>query len=71
MLADLPDQFGPPDTAPPLLNRLMEAIETKGTKLWYRHEYGTRRQFTLVVGGGEGRGGLDGLGGPAVDGRLV
>uniref|UniRef100_A0A3P8VSW4 Phosphatidylinositol 3-kinase regulatory subunit alpha n=1 Tax=Cynoglossus semilaevis TaxID=244447 RepID=A0A3P8VSW4_CYNSE len=30
VLADLPDQFGPPDTAPPLLNRLMEAIETKG-----------------------------------------
>uniref|UniRef100_A0A7N8YJF2 Phosphatidylinositol 3-kinase regulatory subunit alpha n=1 Tax=Mastacembelus armatus TaxID=205130 RepID=A0A7N8YJF2_9TELE len=31
MLPDLPDQFGPPDTAPPLLSRLMEAIETKGT----------------------------------------
>ncbi|KAG7489519.1 phosphatidylinositol 3-kinase regulatory subunit alpha-like isoform X1 [Solea senegalensis] len=30
MLPDLPDQFGPPDTAPPLLSRLMEAIETKG-----------------------------------------
>ncbi|XP_061881288.1 phosphatidylinositol 3-kinase regulatory subunit alpha-like [Entelurus aequoreus] len=26
----LPEQFGPPDTAPPLLSRLMEAIETKG-----------------------------------------
>ncbi|XP_071340161.1 phosphatidylinositol 3-kinase regulatory subunit alpha-like isoform X1 [Trachinotus anak] len=30
MLPDLPEQFGPPDTAPPLLSRLMEAIETKG-----------------------------------------
>ncbi|XP_045897914.1 phosphatidylinositol 3-kinase regulatory subunit alpha-like, partial [Micropterus dolomieu] len=30
VLPDLPDQFGPPDTAPPLLSRLMEAIETKG-----------------------------------------
>ncbi|XP_042276288.1 phosphatidylinositol 3-kinase regulatory subunit alpha-like [Thunnus maccoyii] len=30
VLPELPDQFGPPDTAPPLLNRLMEAIETKG-----------------------------------------
>uniref|UniRef100_A0A8P4G4A2 Phosphatidylinositol 3-kinase 85 kDa regulatory subunit alpha n=1 Tax=Dicentrarchus labrax TaxID=13489 RepID=A0A8P4G4A2_DICLA len=30
MLPDLPDQFGPPDSAPPLLSRLMEAIETKG-----------------------------------------
>lgn len=30
MLPDLPEQFGPPDTAPPLLNRLMEAVETKG-----------------------------------------
>ncbi|XP_054629995.1 phosphatidylinositol 3-kinase regulatory subunit alpha-like [Dunckerocampus dactyliophorus] len=29
-LPDLPEQFGPPDTAPPLLSRLMEAIETKG-----------------------------------------
>uniref|UniRef100_A0A8P4G895 Phosphatidylinositol 3-kinase regulatory subunit alpha n=1 Tax=Dicentrarchus labrax TaxID=13489 RepID=A0A8P4G895_DICLA len=29
MLPDLPDQFGPPDSAPPLLSRLMEAIETK------------------------------------------
>ncbi|XP_044053418.1 phosphatidylinositol 3-kinase regulatory subunit alpha-like isoform X1 [Siniperca chuatsi] len=30
MLPDLPEQFGPPDSAPPLLSRLMEAIETKG-----------------------------------------
>ncbi|XP_067429716.1 phosphatidylinositol 3-kinase regulatory subunit alpha-like [Thunnus thynnus] len=30
VLPELSDQFGPPDTAPPLLNRLMEAIETKG-----------------------------------------
>ncbi|XP_040897597.1 phosphatidylinositol 3-kinase regulatory subunit alpha-like [Toxotes jaculatrix] len=30
ILPDLPEQFGPPDTAPPLLIRLMEAIETKG-----------------------------------------
>uniref|UniRef100_A0A3P8NWK4 Phosphatidylinositol 3-kinase regulatory subunit alpha n=1 Tax=Astatotilapia calliptera TaxID=8154 RepID=A0A3P8NWK4_ASTCA len=30
VLPDLPEQFGPPDTAPPLLSRLMEAIETKG-----------------------------------------
>ncbi|XP_070690299.1 phosphatidylinositol 3-kinase regulatory subunit alpha-like [Pempheris klunzingeri] len=30
VLPDLPDQFGPPDTAPPLLSRLMEAVETKG-----------------------------------------
>ncbi|XP_033475424.1 phosphatidylinositol 3-kinase regulatory subunit alpha-like isoform X1 [Epinephelus lanceolatus] len=30
MLPDLPEQFGPPDTAPPLLSRLMEVIETKG-----------------------------------------
>ncbi|XP_069581656.1 phosphatidylinositol 3-kinase regulatory subunit alpha-like isoform X1 [Brachyistius frenatus] len=30
VLRDLPDQFGPPDSAPPLLSRLMEAIETKG-----------------------------------------
>ncbi|XP_068166590.1 phosphatidylinositol 3-kinase regulatory subunit alpha-like [Antennarius striatus] len=29
-LPDLPEQFGPPYTAPPLLSRLMEAIETKG-----------------------------------------
>uniref|UniRef100_A0A3B4UG07 Phosphatidylinositol 3-kinase regulatory subunit alpha n=1 Tax=Seriola dumerili TaxID=41447 RepID=A0A3B4UG07_SERDU len=29
MLPDLPEQFGPPDTAPPLLSRLMEAVETK------------------------------------------
>ncbi|PWA24209.1 hypothetical protein CCH79_00016204 [Gambusia affinis] len=31
VLPDLPDQFGPPDTAPPLLSRLMELIETKGS----------------------------------------
>ncbi|KAM7018272.1 phosphatidylinositol 3-kinase regulatory subunit alpha-like isoform 1-T1 [Tautogolabrus adspersus] len=30
MLPDLPEQFGPPDTAPPLLSRLMEAVEIKG-----------------------------------------
>lgn len=30
MMPDLAEQFGPPDTAPPLLSRLMEAIETKG-----------------------------------------
>ncbi|KAM9810412.1 phosphatidylinositol 3-kinase regulatory subunit alpha-like [Neosynchiropus ocellatus] len=30
VLPDLPDQFGPPDTAPPLLSRLMEAVEAKG-----------------------------------------
>ncbi|KAM8760226.1 phosphatidylinositol 3-kinase regulatory subunit alpha-like isoform 1-T1 [Acanthopagrus schlegelii] len=30
VLPDLPEQFGPPDTAPPLLSRLMEAVETKG-----------------------------------------
>uniref|UniRef100_A0A3Q3Q6V3 Phosphatidylinositol 3-kinase regulatory subunit alpha n=1 Tax=Monopterus albus TaxID=43700 RepID=A0A3Q3Q6V3_MONAL len=29
MMPDLAEQFGPPDTAPPLLSRLMEAIETK------------------------------------------
>uniref|UniRef100_A0A8D3B2R8 Phosphatidylinositol 3-kinase regulatory subunit alpha n=1 Tax=Scophthalmus maximus TaxID=52904 RepID=A0A8D3B2R8_SCOMX len=33
MLPDLPEQFGPPDSAPPLLSRLMEAVETKGTRL--------------------------------------
>uniref|UniRef100_I3J002 Phosphoinositide-3-kinase regulatory subunit 1 n=1 Tax=Oreochromis niloticus TaxID=8128 RepID=I3J002_ORENI len=32
VLPDLPEHFGPPDTAPPLLSRLMEAIETKGTE---------------------------------------
>ncbi|KAM3868219.1 phosphatidylinositol 3-kinase regulatory subunit alpha-like [Diretmus argenteus] len=32
VLPDLPDQFGPPETAPPLLNRLMESIETKGAE---------------------------------------
>uniref|UniRef100_A0A8C6NN26 Phosphoinositide-3-kinase regulatory subunit 1 n=1 Tax=Nothobranchius furzeri TaxID=105023 RepID=A0A8C6NN26_NOTFU len=31
LLPDLPEQFGPPDTAPPLLSRLMELIETKGS----------------------------------------
>uniref|UniRef100_A0A3Q3WMF1 Phosphatidylinositol 3-kinase regulatory subunit alpha n=1 Tax=Mola mola TaxID=94237 RepID=A0A3Q3WMF1_MOLML len=31
LLPDLSEQFGPPDTAPPLLCRLMEAIESKGT----------------------------------------
>uniref|UniRef100_A0A3Q2QXC4 Phosphatidylinositol 3-kinase regulatory subunit alpha n=1 Tax=Fundulus heteroclitus TaxID=8078 RepID=A0A3Q2QXC4_FUNHE len=31
VLPDLPEQFGPPDTAPPLLGRLMELIETKGS----------------------------------------
>ncbi|CAK6979911.1 Phosphatidylinositol 3-kinase regulatory subunit alpha [Scomber scombrus] len=30
VLPDLPEQFIPPDTAPPLLSRLMEAIEIKG-----------------------------------------
>ncbi|XP_029016400.1 phosphatidylinositol 3-kinase regulatory subunit alpha-like isoform X1 [Betta splendens] len=30
LLPDLPEQFGPPDSAPPLLTRLMEAIEIKG-----------------------------------------
>lgn len=30
VLPDLPEQFGPPDTAPPLLSRLMEAVETRG-----------------------------------------
>ncbi|KAM6930257.1 phosphatidylinositol 3-kinase regulatory subunit alpha-like isoform 2-T2 [Xenentodon cancila] len=30
VLPDLPEQFGPPDTAPPLLSRLMEAVEAKG-----------------------------------------
>lgn len=30
IMPDLPDQFGPPDTAPPLLERLMESIESKG-----------------------------------------
>uniref|UniRef100_A0A671UJ92 Phosphatidylinositol 3-kinase regulatory subunit alpha n=1 Tax=Sparus aurata TaxID=8175 RepID=A0A671UJ92_SPAAU len=30
VLPDLPEQFGPPDTAPALLSRLMEAVETKG-----------------------------------------
>uniref|UniRef100_A0A671UKW3 Phosphatidylinositol 3-kinase regulatory subunit alpha n=1 Tax=Sparus aurata TaxID=8175 RepID=A0A671UKW3_SPAAU len=29
VLPDLPEQFGPPDTAPALLSRLMEAVETK------------------------------------------
>uniref|UniRef100_A0A3B3WGW6 Phosphatidylinositol 3-kinase 85 kDa regulatory subunit alpha n=1 Tax=Poecilia mexicana TaxID=48701 RepID=A0A3B3WGW6_9TELE len=32
VLPDLPEQFGPPDTAPPLLSRLMELIETKGAR---------------------------------------
>uniref|UniRef100_A0A1A8MDQ0 Phosphatidylinositol 3-kinase regulatory subunit alpha n=3 Tax=Nothobranchius TaxID=28779 RepID=A0A1A8MDQ0_9TELE len=32
LLPDLPEQFGPPDTAPPLLSRLMELIETKGVE---------------------------------------
>uniref|UniRef100_A0A671UPI6 Phosphatidylinositol 3-kinase regulatory subunit alpha n=1 Tax=Sparus aurata TaxID=8175 RepID=A0A671UPI6_SPAAU len=32
VLPDLPEQFGPPDTAPALLSRLMEAVETKGIK---------------------------------------
>ncbi|KAM4615757.1 phosphatidylinositol 3-kinase regulatory subunit alpha-like isoform 1-T1 [Polymixia lowei] len=32
VLPDLPDQFGPPDTAPLLLNRLMEALENKGVE---------------------------------------
>ncbi|XP_028312459.1 phosphatidylinositol 3-kinase regulatory subunit alpha-like isoform X1 [Gouania willdenowi] len=27
---DLPELFGPPDTAPPLLSRLMEAVESQG-----------------------------------------
>lgn len=31
LLPDLAEQFGPPDTAPPLLARLMEAIESRGT----------------------------------------
>ncbi|XP_072243259.1 phosphatidylinositol 3-kinase regulatory subunit alpha-like isoform X1 [Leuresthes tenuis] len=30
VLPDLPEQFGPPDTAPPLLSRLMDAVEAKG-----------------------------------------
>ncbi|KAM9744158.1 phosphatidylinositol 3-kinase regulatory subunit alpha-like isoform 1-T9 [Menidia menidia] len=30
VLPDLPEQFGPPDTAPPLLSRLMEAVENRG-----------------------------------------
>uniref|UniRef100_A0A3P9MAC1 Phosphatidylinositol 3-kinase regulatory subunit alpha n=1 Tax=Oryzias latipes TaxID=8090 RepID=A0A3P9MAC1_ORYLA len=30
VLPDLPEQFGPPDTAPPLLSRLMEAVEARG-----------------------------------------
>nr|XP_046242518.1 phosphatidylinositol 3-kinase regulatory subunit alpha-like [Scatophagus argus] len=30
VLPELPEQFGPPDSAPPLLSRLMEAVETKG-----------------------------------------
>ncbi|KAF6715645.1 Phosphatidylinositol 3-kinase regulatory subunit alpha [Oryzias melastigma] len=30
VLPDLPEQFGPPDTAPLLLNRLMEAVEARG-----------------------------------------
>uniref|UniRef100_G3N7T7 Phosphatidylinositol 3-kinase regulatory subunit alpha n=1 Tax=Gasterosteus aculeatus aculeatus TaxID=481459 RepID=G3N7T7_GASAC len=29
-MPDLPEQFAPPDSAPPLLTRLMEAIEAKG-----------------------------------------
>lgn len=32
VLPDLAEQFGPPDTAPPLLTRLMEAVENKGTR---------------------------------------
>uniref|UniRef100_A0A3Q3AEZ8 Phosphatidylinositol 3-kinase regulatory subunit alpha n=1 Tax=Kryptolebias marmoratus TaxID=37003 RepID=A0A3Q3AEZ8_KRYMA len=32
VLPDLPEQFGPPDTAPPVLSRLMELLETKGIK---------------------------------------
>lgn len=35
MLPDLPEQFGPPDTAPPLLSRLMEAVESKGSRLQF------------------------------------
>lgn len=31
VLPDLAEQFGPPDTAPPLLTRLMEAVENRGT----------------------------------------
>uniref|UniRef100_A0A673BBZ3 Phosphatidylinositol 3-kinase regulatory subunit alpha-like n=1 Tax=Sphaeramia orbicularis TaxID=375764 RepID=A0A673BBZ3_9TELE len=30
LLPDLTEQFGPPDTAPPLLSRLMEEVENKG-----------------------------------------
>lgn len=30
-LPDLAEQFGPPDTAPPLLSRLMEALESRGS----------------------------------------
>ncbi|KAM6965656.1 phosphatidylinositol 3-kinase regulatory subunit alpha-like isoform 2-T2 [Aplochiton taeniatus] len=30
MLPDLPDQFGPPDMGPPILIRILEAIENKG-----------------------------------------
>uniref|UniRef100_A0A8C7Y381 Phosphatidylinositol 3-kinase regulatory subunit alpha n=1 Tax=Oryzias sinensis TaxID=183150 RepID=A0A8C7Y381_9TELE len=32
VLPDLPEQFGPPDTAPPLLSRLMEAVEARGSE---------------------------------------
>jgi hypothetical protein len=35
MLPDLPEQFAPPETASPILVKLLEAIEGKGKKrLW-------------------------------------
>uniref|UniRef100_A0A671UJA2 Phosphatidylinositol 3-kinase regulatory subunit alpha n=1 Tax=Sparus aurata TaxID=8175 RepID=A0A671UJA2_SPAAU len=37
VLPDLPEQFGPPDTAPALLSRLMEAVETKVVTSMLRH----------------------------------
>uniref|UniRef100_A0A671UKX4 Phosphatidylinositol 3-kinase regulatory subunit alpha n=1 Tax=Sparus aurata TaxID=8175 RepID=A0A671UKX4_SPAAU len=37
VLPDLPEQFGPPDTAPALLSRLMEAVETKELICCFSH----------------------------------
>uniref|UniRef100_A0A667XCI6 Phosphatidylinositol 3-kinase regulatory subunit alpha n=1 Tax=Myripristis murdjan TaxID=586833 RepID=A0A667XCI6_9TELE len=41
LLPDLPELFGPPDTAPPLLSRLMEAIESTGGKHTHTHTHFT------------------------------
>lgn len=41
-LPDLAEQFAPPDVAPPLLIKLVEAIEKKGNRTARGH------QFTLI-----------------------